>query len=109
MDYRIENVVENILQNLKSPMTICEMAKLFNLSDDHFIKLFKNEKEMTPNEFIKHHRLEKAKELLEATNLRIKEIVCQVGINDQSHFVRDFKEKYGLTPTQHRQKYWENR
>jgi transcriptional regulator GlxA family with amidase domain len=109
MDYRIESVVAHILQNLKSPMTICKMAEMSNLSKDHFTKLFKNETEMSPIQFIRHQRLEKAKEFLETTNLRVKEIICQFGISDQSHFVRDFKEKYRLKPNQYRQKYWDDK
>ena len=53
-------------------------------------------------QYLKALRLEKACELLGTTYLSVKEIAVQVGLNDASHFVRDFKKVYGLTPTQHR-------
>jgi hypothetical protein len=39
--------------------------------------------------------LRKAKELLETTFLSVKEVIAAVGISDLSHFVRDYKERYG--------------
>ena len=107
IDYRIGNLVEQILENLKQPVSISDMAESANVSIDYFYKLFKQETGFTPNQFIRTRRLERAKELLETTNLRVKEISSQVGIQDQSHFVRDFKTKYGNKPTEYRQKHWE--
>jgi two-component system response regulator YesN len=47
-------------------------------------------------------RMKKAQNLLETTLLSVKEIMVRVGIKDRSHFERDFKRIYGLTPTQYR-------
>jgi len=43
---------------------------------------------------------------LAETNLRVKEVMHKVGINDLSHFVRDYKKVFGESPseTQHRSK-----
>ena len=46
--------------------------------------------------------MEKAKYLLETSFLSVKEITHRVGLNDESHFVRDFKIAYGLSPTLYR-------
>ena len=46
--------------------------------------------------------MERAKELLETSFLSVKEIAHRVGLNDESHFVRDFKMIYGLTPISYR-------
>lgn len=107
MDYRIGKLVEQILENLRQPVSISDLAQSANVSIDHFHKLFKKETTFTPNQFIRHHRLERAKQLLETTNLRVKEIIHKVGIPDISHFVRDFKSKYGHKPNEYRQKHWE--
>jgi AraC-like DNA-binding protein len=45
-------------------------------------------------------RMERAKYLLENSFLSVKEIMRTVGINNRSHFVKDFKKLYGRTPTQ---------
>ena len=75
MDYRISNLVDQILANVKNPDPIPKMALSANVSIDHSYKLFKRETTFSPNQFIRHHRLVKAKELLETTNLRVKEIL----------------------------------
>jgi len=49
-------------------------------------------------------QLEKAKDLLTGSFLRVKEVVGLVDGRDLSHFVRDFKKRYGKTPSQARKK-----
>jgi AraC-like DNA-binding protein len=46
--------------------------------------------------------MKQAATLLTTTFLCVKEIVRRVGITDESHFVRDFKRLYGLTPSEYR-------
>jgi AraC-like DNA-binding protein len=43
---------------------------------------------------------------LENSFKHIKEIRFEVGIRDQSHFTRDFKLKYGITPSEYRKRHW---
>lgn len=65
-------------------------------------KLFKEEKGETFINFISDKRLEKSRQLLETTDLSIKEITADVGYNDQNYFSRIFKNKYGLSPKEYR-------
>lgn len=46
--------------------------------------------------------MDRAKYLLETSFLSVKQIAHQVGLNDESHFVRDFKKAYGEPPTHYR-------
>lgn len=46
-----------------------------------------------------------AQRLLETTSLTVKEVFCQTGFGDESHFVREFKQLYGCTPLEFRAKY----
>jgi len=39
---------------------------------------------------------------MEDSFLRLKEVMSQVGFNDECHFVRDFKKKHGLPPIKYR-------
>jgi AraC-like DNA-binding protein len=43
--------------------------------------------------------MQKAKLLLESTPMSVKEVMVEVGLNDLSHFVRDFKQVYGYSPS----------
>jgi AraC-like DNA-binding protein len=46
--------------------------------------------------------MEHAKRLLETTFLSVKQVMTEVGATDESHFVRDFKAHYGVSPTRFR-------
>jgi YesN/AraC family two-component response regulator len=60
---------------------------------------------MTPAEFIRNVRLQKAAELLETTRLTVSEIFFQTGFNNQSYFFREFKKKYGSSPNDYRRRF----
>jgi len=81
---------------------IANIAVCLNLSTSRFRHLFKEELGISPNHYLKIVRLEGAKELLENSFLRVKEITALVGSNDVSHFVRDYKAFFGETPSQTR-------
>jgi hypothetical protein len=63
---------------------------------------------MSPAKYLKVLRLEQAKTLLEESFLSVKEIRVRVGFGDESHFARDFKTHFGLTPTQYRARHLSN-
>ncbi len=108
MDGRIIILKERILKNLKKDWTIAEMSDSINLSESHLQKLFNKETGEPPAQFVKYLRLEKARELLEDREFfLVKEIRAKVGIEGASHFTRDFKERYGLSPSEYRATYWQ--
>jgi hypothetical protein len=57
---------------------------------------------MPPMRYLRVLRMERAKDLLESSFLSVKEIGFRVGLTDESHFVRDFKATYGLSPACYR-------
>ncbi len=46
--------------------------------------------------------MQQARKLLEETFLSVKQIMSAVGLKDESHFTRDFKKAYGLSPVRYR-------
>jgi transcriptional regulator GlxA family with amidase domain len=90
-------------RDLRARLTLNDMARSVNLTSFHFCHLFKAETGRSPARYLKAVRLERARELLETTFLSVKEIRALVGLNDESHFARDFRAAYGVTPQQHRE------
>ncbi len=107
MDGRIFHLRKRMLEKLQYDWTIEELSQIVELSIPHFQKLFKTETGIAPIVYLRELRLEKACELLENTFHQIKQIGFEVGMPNDSHFTRDFKKKYGLTPTEYRKQYWE--
>ena len=107
MDGRIFHLREILLAELPRLWTIEAMAQETGLSVPHFQKLFKTNIGSSPMTFLQNKRLNTARELLENTFLQIQEIRLKVGIPYDSHFTRDFKKKYSVTPTEYRKLHWE--
>jgi transcriptional regulator GlxA family with amidase domain len=80
-----------------------ELAKRVNLSTSGLYRAFKIEMKISPRRYAKNEKLEAATKLLATTLLSIKQIALKAGFTDQSHFVRDFKRRYGVTPTKYRE------
>lgn len=92
-------------RDLRAKLTLDDMARAVNLTSFHFCHLFKAETGRSPAKYLKALRLERARELLETTSLSVKEIRALIGLNDESHFARDFRATYGLTAQQYREHY----
>jgi AraC-like DNA-binding protein len=104
MDFRARHAQRLISEDLSRPLVLEEIARAVNLSTPRLRSLFRAETGMTPTQYLKSLRMQKAKELLEETFLNVKQIMLRVGVTDQSHFVRDFRELYGHTPTEYRRR-----
>lgn len=83
-------------------VSLSHIAGEVNLSLSRLRHLFKREVGLTPRQYIKFLKMMMAKNLAATTFLSVKEIVFQVGVTDQSHFLRDFKHVFGVTISQYR-------
>ena len=102
MDRRIELIISKIKADTAAPWDTSTLAVLVNLSPSRFRHLFKQETGTSPAQYLKDFRLRKAEKMLRTTFLTIKQILKQVGITSNTHFVHDFRQKYGMTPTAYR-------
>lgn len=93
---QIREVIElHLYSNLK----LDEIAKLCNLSLSTFKREFRKEFTDSPTNYINFRRVEKAKELLNISELSISEIAYEVGFQDSLYFTRIFKKRVGIPPT----------
>jgi AraC family transcriptional regulator of arabinose operon len=102
MDPRIQIVNAMLEHDLSSTSRIAELSQLVNLSSSRLRHLFRADRGQTIARHRKDVRLEEARFLLRSTLLSVKEIMHRVGISSDSHFAHDFKQAYGLSPTQYR-------
>src|SRR4051812_33622131 len=75
-----------------------DLAASLNLSPSRFRHLFKAQTGIAPALYLRRMRLERARQLIETTFLSVKEVRSGVGVNDDSHFARDFKREFGRSP-----------
>jgi transcriptional regulator GlxA family with amidase domain len=102
MAERVKQVIERMQGNPSRTFSLGQMAQSVNLSPPYFCYLFKSITGVPPAKYLKTLRMQQAATLLTTTFLSVKEIVSRVGFSDESHFVRDFKRLYGVTPSEYR-------
>jgi len=102
MAKRVKRVIEMMQGDPSKTFTLEKMAESVNLSAPYFCYLFKSITGVPPAKYLKALRMQQAATLLTTTFLSVKEIVRRVGLADESHFVRDFKRFYGVTPSEYR-------
>lgn len=86
----------------KAAISMRKLSELFGMSQRNFTRRFKSATNMTPLQYLQHRRLDAAKELLQTSNLSIKEIAYRVGYIDVSYFTKLFKEFASITPKEYR-------
>ena len=91
---------ENILKNPGGNLTIPTLAGEVGLSSNKTISLFKTFYGESIHQFVVRVRMEKAKTLLESSDMPILEICKLVDYRDQSGFGRAFRKIYDLLPSQ---------
>src|ERR1700750_73320 len=102
LDKRVEKIIQMMREDVRGELSLGEFAQSVNLSVWRLCHIFKSDVGMPPIRYLRLLRMERAKDLLEASFLSVKEIAYQVGLNDESHFVRDFKSTYGFSPALYR-------
>lgn len=101
--HRLSIVVDRVRANLSHAWTVPEMAAVIGVSSSHLRRLFIENFGATPRQRLCNLRLETAARLLADPSMRIKEIQARVGIADASHFCRDFRERFGASPSEYRE------
>lgn len=94
--------------DVRGELSLTEFAQSVNLSVWRLCHIFKSDVGMPPIRYLRLLRMERAKVLLESSFLSVKEIAFRVGLNDESHFVRDFKSTYGYSPALYRSRFRSN-
>lgn len=79
-------------------MDVAHLSRFCTMSKYHFIRKFDESVGMTPHKFQIQNRVRKAKGLLDET-VSMTEAGVNAGFYDQSHFIRNFKHLYQISPS----------
>ena len=98
----IETAKEYIRNNYSRDISLDDVSRVVNISPYYFSKLFKEDTGENFIEYLTGIRMNKAKELLDSTELSMKEICSMIGYSDPNYFSRSFKKNVGVTPTEYK-------
>jgi AraC-like DNA-binding protein len=94
----VSAVLEYVRAHLAEPLTVADMADLVRLSPSAFAHLFRDVTGRSPYQFVKEMRLDRARELLVDGHLTVARISKEVGYASVSHFISEFRGRFGVTP-----------
>lgn len=101
----LDSITSYIMANYAKQITLDDVAKNSFISKVYLCQYIKKCTNMTFNEYITHVRIEKAKELLSNTDLKIHQICENIGYKTTAHFAKVFKANTGLTPSDYKKNY----
>lgn len=101
----VQEAITYIREHPAENLTLDDIARHTHMNSSYLSRIFKKECGCSVTEYITTIRMEKAKELLETTNLLTYEIAEKIGINEPSYFSMLFKKFAGLTPTEYRSRF----
>lgn len=101
----IQEAISYMKKNIEKKLTLEDIACAVNYSPSHFGQLFQKKIHYTPLNYFNQLKIQKACQLLDFTNMRIKEIANELGFYDQYHFSKVFNKCMGETPSSYKAKH----
>ena len=98
LKWRLEKVRRYVDANLGETIGLADMAAAAGLSRMHFAAQFRAATGVRPHDYLVDRRIDRACELLSATDMPIAEVAFSVGFQTQSHFTTVFKRRVRETP-----------
>lgn len=94
------HATQYIKDNLASPLSVQSVAASAGVSKYHFLRQFKRVTGVTLTHYINTLRCDRARQLLEQGEHKVKEVACLCGFSNMSYFSRTFRQHTGLLPSE---------
>ncbi|WP_339818208.1 response regulator [Paenibacillus sp. FSL R7-0216] len=101
--FSVEDIKEYIDNHYFEDIKISMFTEKYFLSREYLMKLFKQQYGCGIHEYVQKVRMDKAKELLDDSMLKIQEISEMLGYKDKNYFSKAFRNYYDLSPSEYRQ------
>lgn len=95
----LRSTLQYMRENYMHEIKLEKLAELADMHPSYYSQLFKSRMQKNPIEYITHLRMNRAKELLLTSDLRIRDVAREVGYRDEFYFSRRFRNHAGYAPT----------
>lgn len=96
--HQLRPAVDYIHAHLAENISLQTISQVVGMSQYHFVRCFKQAIGISPYQYLIQQRIERAKQLLQKSQLPLTEIAISCGFANQSHFTTCFKQQTGATP-----------
>lgn len=104
-DPMIKRAIDWIRQNLAERISVDDILAQVPVSKRNFSRRFREETGESPAGFVQRMRIERAKSLLETSDLPVDRILEKIGYTDNSSFSRQFRNHTMMTPKEYRERF----
>jgi AraC-like DNA-binding protein len=94
----VSATIAYVRDNIAEPLSVNDMAERAFMSPSAFSHVFKDVTGKSPYQFVKEMRLNRARELLVEAESSVTQISKAVGYRSTSHFINEFRDRFGVTP-----------
>ena len=97
----IRQAQQFISAHIREKLSVPLVARQVDVSPSYLTALFHKNLQISPGEYIRRIKLQESKQMIRENNLNFTEIAAQLHYSTVHHFSRQFKEKFGITPTEY--------
>lgn len=97
----IRKAQQYISAHVREKMSVPMVAKNVDVSPSYLTALFHKNLQISPGEYIRRVKLQESKQMIRENNMNFTEIAAALQYSTVHHFSRQFKEKFGITPTEY--------
>jgi AraC-like DNA-binding protein len=94
----VAQTLDYIDGNLAEPLSVTGLARRVSLSPSALSRAFRENTGRSPYQYVKEARLTRARDLLSGGRHGIGEVAYDVGYTSVSHFIKEFRTRFGATP-----------
>lgn len=93
-------------ENYGSQISAQDIAEGIGISESLLFKLFREHEDVTPTEYLRSVRLQRAEQLLLSNaDVRVSDVARICGFSDSAYFCKVFKDEMGMTPRKYQNKF----
>ena len=97
----IRRAQQYIVAHIRDKLTVPLVAHMVDVSPSYLTALFHKNLQISPGEYIRRIKLQESKQMIRENDMNFTEIAAALQYSTVHHFSRQFKEKYGITPSEY--------
>lgn len=97
----IRRAQQFISAHVREKLTVPLVARHVDVSPSYLTALFRKNLQISPGEYVRRIKLQESKQMIREDNMNFTEIAAALQYSTVHHFSRQFKDKFGITPTEY--------